>query len=86
MLQAAPTIQKNKYRDNGNPSGLLRDGEGEESYDADEADDGGSQQAAGTAEEEPEQGTENLATIEGIDGKHVEDKKADIDPEDIGQK
>jgi hypothetical protein len=61
-------------------------GEGEESGDADEADDGGSHQAAGAAQWKPKQGTENLAAIERIDGEHIEDQQAGVDPHNCVEK
>ncbi len=64
-----------------NQSVLAPEREADESGDSDQAKDRGDHQTAGTSHHKPEQGAKDLAAIERIDGKDVEDQQAQVDVE-----
>ena len=50
-----------------------------ESGHTDEAENSGDHETSGASERKPEQGAEDLATVEGVNRHDVEDEKADVD-------
>jgi len=59
--------------------------ESDEPRTADEPDNRGHHEAAGASEHKPEQGTKDLAAVQGVDRQHVENEQAKIDVPDAAQ-
>ena len=55
---------------------MRQEGETDEHDDADETKNRGYHQTPGAAQDKPEQGPEDLATIQGINGQNVENQQA----------
>ena len=81
MLQSAPAVHQHEDGDRPEPDVLLPESEGNEASYANEAEDRRDHQAAGAAQDKPEERTEDLAAIQRVDGKNVEGQKAYVDPE-----
>src|SRR5580698_739596 len=79
VLQPSPAIHQHEGGENAVPDGLSPHRQNDEPDYADETDHRRYHQAAGASEDEPEQGAEDLAAIERVDGKDVEDQQADVD-------
>lgn len=86
VIEAVPAIQENEDGENAEPDGLLPQGESKETNHANKSEHRGHKKAAGAANDKPEKGAENLAAIERIDGKHVENEQADVDDQNGAKK
>lgn len=81
MLKSSPTIQQNEGGNGRVPHRSPRQGESDESENADEAKDSGDHQAAGTPDHEPEQTAQDLAAVERINWQNVVGEQEEVDIE-----
>src|SRR6185312_6280951 len=81
VAQAAPTTQKDKGINHSQPQIAGQERRQAEQAGPHDPNGGGGKQAASAAEGEPEQGAEDLAAIERVDGEEVEDEQAQVDVE-----
>ena len=82
LLQAAPAIEQDEHREDADPHILQQERNPDQAGDPREANDGGHQQTARPPHNKPEEGPENLAAIERIDGEHVKNQQYAVDPTD----
>ena len=87
LLKSAPAAEQQINRDEAEPVITVLGGEGDEAEDAHDSKHRGHHQAARFAQHEPQQGAQDLAAVEGIDGQDVEYEQTDIDlqesPQDV---
>jgi hypothetical protein len=83
VLQAAPAIHQHEDGYRSQPDVLSPDSETDEAGDPYQAEYCGYHQAASAAQHKPEQGAENLAAIQRIDGKDIENQQPLVDELDL---
>ena len=78
VSQTLPAVEEDKYGYDADPDRLCDDCKQDKGPDANEAYDRHGDQAPGAADQEPEQGAEDLSAVQGIDGQEVEDQQTHI--------
>lgn len=79
MFESSPTVDCHVDGDRAQPEVSFEECERDKSGDAEQAQDRCRHQAAGAAQDKPKQGTENLAAIQRIDRKDIEDEETRVD-------
>lgn len=72
VLQAAPAIEQHENGDGCEKDIANPNREANKSNDSHEPENSRNQQAARTAQNEPQQATKNLSAVEWVDGQHIE--------------
>jgi hypothetical protein len=78
LFEAAPAVHGGVGGDETCPDGLGPEGETDEASDTNESEDRGNHEAAGASERIPEKRAKDLAPVERINGKDVEDEEHDV--------
>lgn len=78
LLQASPTIDQNKNRNGPIPDGARPIGIKKKSRHSNHPDDGSHHQTSGPPHPEPQQRTQDLASIQGINRQQIEDEQNPI--------
>jgi hypothetical protein len=81
VLEPAPTVHDHVKRNHAQPEVLPPECKTDKRHGTQKTDYRCDHQAPGAAKHKPEQGTQNLATIQGIDRKNVKSQQAGVDPE-----
>jgi hypothetical protein len=79
LFQAAPATHQHEESDRTQPDILPPQRQTDETNDAYQSDDCSDHQTASAPKHKPEQGAEDLAAVEGINGQDIENQQAEVD-------